>query len=491
VSSPQFPDSVPTPDSGRTGLFGLNLSPETRQLMLSAGLGIMGGTSRSFLTNVGQGATQGIAAMRQNQNLSSEAALRNTQTQGAQIENQMKATQLKLMMDALNGNANSITSSTNGAPSLTTPTLTAPTVAGQTGAQPGAAPQRLNPEFDPNVLARRADVEKWVNPQAAAVDRERANQILQSGRSQDTRGNIVNLPGFVGSEAELAANKTGAESAARSHYEMQEVTNPDGSKSLVPRSTLLQQGTSGTPAIAANAPYVTEGQNQLMKEEPAITSALQNRQQVRQRMNAIAQVMQTYQTGKWAEPSAEIVATLRAAGIPISSTNTANPEAYEKFIKNQMQNVFGDVKAMGGQPRVAEIQGFQKAAAGPSLQPGSNVAILGQGLGILDSLDKHDNDFINAKYGPGGNPAMSSRLAFDQQWLADPKNQLQNFVDAETKNLSYKGQPVPKSPADAVVGQVYQTPAGDRMRWTGTGWKPAKWGAGPESRSFGVAQGGP
>jgi hypothetical protein len=515
VSSPQFPDNTPTPDSGRTGLFGLNLSPETRQLMLSAGLGIMGGTSRSFLTNVGQGATQGIAAMRQNQNLSSEAALRNTQTQGAQIENQMKAQQLKWMQDYLQKHAQGVSSNaSSAAPAINTQTITAgsPSTVSSNGQQSatGATQQSAGVPDSQNPIALRAQAQQLQDEaigvsafSPAMAERMQANAQQLLGQANeinrtkmisvpDGKGGFMvqNAPGAVAATASQTGATTAAESAAKSQFEMQEVTNPDGSKSLVPRSTLLQ-GASGTPPIAANAPYVTEGQNQLMKEEPAITSALQNRQQVRQRMNAIAEVMQNYQTGKWAEPSAEIVANLRAAGIPIQPTDTANPEAYEKFIKNQMQNVFGDVKAMGGQPRVAEIQGFQKAAAGPSLQPGSNVAILGQGLGILDSLDKHDNDFINAKYGPGGNPAMSSRLAFDQKWLADPKNQLQNFVDAETKNLSYKGQPVPKSPADAVVGQVYQTPNGDRMRWTGTGWKPAKWRSGPESRPFGAAQEGP
>lgn len=492
VSAPQFPDQVPTPESGRTGLFGLNLSPETRQLMLSAGLGIAGAQGRSFLGNVGTGATAGIAAMRQNANLSSEAALRNTQTQGAAIENQMKSARLKMMMDALNNHADTISSSANGTPSPTTPTVTAPTVAGKAGAaaSAAAAPQ-LDPEFDPAALVRRADQAMWIDPQVAANLRERANQILQSGRSRTVDGSIINLPGFTSAEAELAANKTGAESAAKSHYEMKEVTQPDSSKVLVPQSSLLAQSASGTPALAALPGYVTEGQNQLMKEEPAITSALQNRQQARQRLYSIGEIMQNYQTGKWAEPSADIVAHLKAAGIPITSTDTANPEAYEKFIKNQMKNVFSDVAAMGGQPRVAEIQGFKSAAAGPSLQPGSNTAILGQGLGILDSLDKHDNDYIKAKYGPGGNPAMSSRLAFDQGWIGDPKNRLQNFIDAETKNLSYKGQPAPKSPQEAVVGQVYQSPSGKRMRWTGTGWVPAPWGSGHESKPFGAAMEAP
>ena len=129
------------------------------------------------------------------------------------------------------------------------------------------------------------------------------------------------------------------------------------------------------------------------------------------------------------------------------------------------------------------------------LQPGANAAILGQGLGILDSLDKRDLDYINTKYGTRqpGNAAQTaiieqgSRLPFDAQWNADPSNSFRNFVDAETKNITYKGQPFPKSAAEAVPGQVYQSASGQRMRWTGTGWVPAKWGTGPEGKPYGLA----
>lgn len=140
VSSPQYPDNSMTPESGKTGLFGLNLSPQTRQLMLSAGLGIMGGTSRSFLTNVGQGATQGIASANQNANVQSEIGLRQQQTLNAAQENRIKEIQLQRMHDILKrhqAEAEAGSSSAPSAPPPLAPTVTAPSVTA--GAIPGAS----------------------------------------------------------------------------------------------------------------------------------------------------------------------------------------------------------------------------------------------------------------------------------------------------------------------------------------------------------------
>lgn len=375
-----------------------------------------------------------------------------------------------------------------------------PTIAAQARAQETAQRQTAQ-----NLAARaQAITETLVAPAKAAAEADARNsselktagsvaQAKAQGEAsvrQNTAGPIAKAEAQGRADVELgtAGQIAAAKAAGTLPYETDTVTDPaTGAKVLMRKSDILAAAAAGKPQVVANPSYVAEGQNQLMKEEPEISSALQNRGVARQRLNAIGEIMQNYHTGAWAEPSAAFVAHLQAAGLPIQPTDTANPEAYEKFVKNQLQNVFSDVKAMGGQPRVAEITGFQKAAAGPSLQPGSNVAILGQGLGILDQLDKHDLDYINAKYGAAGNPAMSSRLPFDAKWFGDPDNNLSKFVTAEKQNLSYKGQPFPKTQQDANVGQVYQSADGTRMQWTQQGWKPAKWGSGPESRPFGLA----
>jgi hypothetical protein len=58
---------------------GLNLSPDTRMALLSAGLGIMGGTSPNALTNIGQGAQKGLDQWMKKQELNRQNALAQSQ----------------------------------------------------------------------------------------------------------------------------------------------------------------------------------------------------------------------------------------------------------------------------------------------------------------------------------------------------------------------------------------------------------------------------
>lgn len=493
VSAPQFPDNSQTPSTGRTGLLGLNLSPETRQLMLSAGLGIMGGASRSALVNIGQGGLAGIASARQNMATSADVGLKSAQTQSFQMENQIKAQQLKLMMSALNGNADANTAAASSgpgsAPSPTAPTVTAPGVVANQPARTAAtgAGAPLDPNFDPAVIARNINAEKWINPQAASADRERLNQIVQSGRARDVNGNIVNLPGFANAEAELAANKAGAEESAKSHYQLQEVQDtPGGPTRFVPKSQVLSQTNAGAtpvgvgagsppgagvdaaaaanPAIAKQPEFYAEKQKQIATGENEMVQQYQARQLSRQRLQALSGIMQTYQPGAFAQQKADIVGALRGVGIPVADSDTANPAAFQEFSKNAIANVFNDVKSQGGRILVSEIAGLTKANANPELQPAAAAAIIGQGLGVLNYEDQHAKDYFAWK---DKNPNTTNTAAFELPW-AD-QHPVAQYVDQATKGIAYSGQNVPP-PQGRVAGQTYMTPKGPAV-WKGNGWQ--------------------
>jgi hypothetical protein len=532
----------------RTGLLGLNLSDAQRQGLLAAGLGMMAGTSRSGLVNIGQGGLQGIAAYNNARNMQSEIDLRRAQaerqmvetgllpaktaseiglqqgeaglyganaakvaaeTPGVQAESEIKQSQVKMMHDALAQQeaeeakrAKMVAANADGGPSASgTPPASTPgapnaPMNGRLPASAAPAPAPLDPNFDPNVISSRIQSEKWVNPQAAASDRDLLDKIMTSGKSRDINGNVVNLPGAVGATAEMKANEAGAEESAKSHYELQEVQDtPGGPTRWVPKSQVIAGQTPvsvgagsppgagadaaavASPTIAKQPEFYAEKQKQIAADEGAMVQNFQARQLSRQRLQTLGQIMQNYQPGAFAQQKADIVASLRSVGVPVSNTDTANPAAFQEFTKNAIANVFNDVKAQGGRVLVSEIEGLTKANANAELQPAAAAAIIGQGLGIINYEDQHVNDYFAWKHQKDANGNMPNMNTvdtsdFELNWVKN--HPVSQYVGEATRGIGYSGQAIPADPTQRVKGQVYQNAQGRRAAWTGTGWAPVQ-----------------
>lgn len=352
TSSPQFPDNVSTPESGRTGLFGLNLSPETRQLMLSAGAGIMGGTSMNPWTNIGQGITSGIAATRQNQNLSSEAALRNTQTQGAQIENQMKATQLKLMMDALNGHVDSASSAANvAAPSPTTPTITKPTVAGAT---PSTPPKQVDPNFDPVALRALSDRLSLGGPMLKDRADRAATQAaaIMNGDQQVrfTDGSVGYYPGVAEAKAKQAEAVAAAQESAKVPAALAQKAGEQG----------LQTQTAAKTAAYADA----ESGQHMLSQATAMKDLMFDPKTGKTNINS----------GPMGPYIARTAALLEQAGVSpgvvksLTGTNPDNAQELEK-LRTSLGSESARADLPGSQVRVAEFQRYLQSVPSSDILP--------------------------------------------------------------------------------------------------------------------------
>ena len=300
------------------------------------------------------------------------------------------------------------------------------------------------------------------------------------------------LPGIAAAEGQLAAARKSAELAASAPYELKEVQETPGGPTTYktqaqiladaqrnPGQTVVGPGAGSPPGAAMNAvaaanpnvakqpEFIATRQGEIAKQEGEMLQQFQGRQLSRQRLQALSQIMQTYQPGAFSEEKAGIVAALRGVGIPVPDTATANPAAFQEFVKNATANVFNDVKSMGGRVLMSEIMGLTKANANPELQPAAAAAIIGQGLGVLDYEDAHTGAYFDWKR---QNPNAYDPSQFELGWAKQhPVNQ---FVDQATKGLAYQGQTVPSDPSARTAGQTYLTPKGP-MVWRGTGWAPA------------------
>jgi hypothetical protein len=519
TSSPNAIESAigAQPGEHTNGLFGLGLSDSTRLGMLSAGLGIMGGTSVNPWVNIGQGGLAGIKTMMEGAKNASGIGLQQAQTQQVKTQTQLEQQKVGMMMNALNqlsqlqkNKADQISksASTSPVPTQTNPaTQTIPgsiapapmaPVAGtdapanqgtsvaptSTGSVPAPSQKQIDPAYDPAYLRQQAQVLNFVNPQMATNLRDQAAQI-ESGKAmvRFSDGSYGFMPGYnqaaAGQAATIESAKTNASEAAKSNYDLVEVQpTPGGPTQYVPKSQLLNYqkqnpqaapvgvGAGSPPGAAMNAvaaanpiiakqpEFIAERQKQIASDENQMAQQFQARQLSRQRFEAIGKIIQNYQPGAFAEEKANLIATLRGVGINVPDTATANPAAFEQFMKNTTANVFNDVKGMGGRVLVSEIQGLTKANVNPLLQPQAAAALLGQGIGAINYEDQHYKDYMNWKQ---QNPNVYQTSQFEIPWVEH--NPVQKYVDAATKNIAYRGQAIPPK-NNLVDGQSYMTARG-------------------------------
>ena len=477
---------------GLGGAFGLHLSDAARQAMFAAGMGMMGGKSMNPFINIGEGGLAGLGAYNNARQLESNLGLNNvkalaglTGIQGADIENKIKQKQLDYMMGTLNGHeasgngkADAVASATSGN-DVTAPTVTAPTVVGR-----GAVPNKVVvPADDPYQMMEEAKRVAAVPGmgEVARLKQETATKILNGQipvRFKD--GSNGPYPGVGEAQAAVAGQKAGAEEAVKSKYDMVEIQPiPGGPTYKVPKSQLLAGPGAGSPpgsamdAAAAANPSITkqpgfyeDKQKAIAKDEDEMIQQFKTRQLSRQRLQALAGIMQTFQPGAFAQEKGDMIATLRSVGINVPSTATANPAAFQEFTKNATANVFNDVRSMGSKILVSEIAGLTKANANPELQPEAAAAIIGQGLGVLDYEDQHTKDYFDWKK---TNPNTVNTADFELPW--SQQHPVGKYVSQATKGIAYKGQDIP-APGQRTSGQTYMTPKGP-MTWVGNGWRPA------------------
>jgi hypothetical protein len=267
---------------------------------------------------------------------------------------------------------------------------------------------------------------------------------------------------------ESEASKAGARETAKAAHRFKEVQPiPGGPTYLVPESKLVGDQADGSqPGMVAKQPaFIADRQKEIAKDEQSMLEQYRGRQIARERLQTLADLMQTYETGSFAQRKAEFAASLRGAGIPVRDTDTANPAAFQTFLKNATANVFDNAKALGGRILVSEINGLTKANANPEMQPEANRAILGQAIGLLDHQDKHFNDYFSWKR---QNPNAYDPTEFETKWTKE--NPVKGFTTKAEQGIAAKGISVPADPAKRVVNQKYITPKGPAT-WMGNGWK--------------------
>jgi len=310
---------------------------------------------------------------------------------------------------------------------------------------------------------------KMLNDQALKF-RSAASDILKGG-SVLKGGQMVPIPGAL--ESKKKEQQQAEE--VKSGLELVEVQpKPGGPVLKVARKDLgAMAGAApgaGTPpgAIISKQPASVEAQiDEVRKDENAMVDQYRQRQIAKERMDALIDSLRVLETGKFAERKAEAVAALRSLGFEVPSTATANPEEFQKFIKNSTANIFDQVKAMGGKILVSEITGLTKANANPELQPGANAALIGQAKGLLDYEDQHYKDYRAWRRANPDKYSPSDLGDFETEWVE--KNPLGRYAREAEMRVGARGAPL--LPAEKrEKGYTYTNDQGVTGRWNGTSW---------------------
>jgi hypothetical protein len=283
-------------------------------------------------------------------------------------------------------------------------------------------------------------------------------------------GTTVPNPWMVDAVSKNAASVKQAEADVANRNTLEEI-EPDagGPKRVMTREQLLKKaGVDPNGVIKSQPEWVKETRAAQAKEEIKIPEQFEGRSVSRARLVRMLDILQTLQTGAFAEQKAKIFAALDGLGIPVDRARLQTAAQVEQFVKNGVANTFEQVKAMGGRPLVAEIEGLARANANPNLQPEANRQIIARSLGQIQYLD----DYWNA-YGDWRreNPYTIDTGSFEKAWRKD--HDVHQYEERAVKESTAKGSENPPQKAPAIppldqreTGKTYNTPKGPLI-WMG------------------------
>jgi hypothetical protein len=201
--------------------------------------------------------------------------------------------------------------------------------------------------------------------------------------------------------------------------------------------------------------------NKIAEEELKMADDFKRREVASSRVNGLLDILTKYETGKFAEQKADIIASLNGLGIRVDPTISADKGKFEIFMKSAIKNVFDDLP--GGKILLAEIAGLSKANANPGMQAEANAKILGDAKAAIKYEDKYTLDY--AKWRKANPNAYSpfDTIKFNEQWLKE--NKLDDFKKDVARTIGYVGQKLPTNLSEAKHGQAYYLPDTKEVRY--------------------------
>jgi hypothetical protein len=154
-----------------------------------------------------------------------------------------------------------------------------------------------------------------------------------------------------------------------------------------------------------------------------------------QRLNTIANVFKTMQTGYGAEQKAHVAALLKSVGVNLPENVLGDPAKVETAIHENYVETLQQLKATTPRFTQMEFRALSENKEHPNLQPAANLTMLSEDIAQLRQARDIPRDFQIAQAHGWRDP-----VSFEQAWLR--QNPLHGYVDNVRKEIGpLKGMP--------------------------------------------------
>jgi hypothetical protein len=187
----------------------------------------------------------------------------------------------------------------------------------------------------------------------------------------------------------------------------------------------------------AEAKEKVNERKELSKQFLAEGKASKSAEQALHSLHEMADVYKNYQPGAFAK----IESTMSRYLPDWMQTDEfkKNASNYETVKKEAMINLFDQLKQIGGQVRVAEMENLKKTIAESDLQPDTVRRILSQGMAVAENAQQYERDRTKwVKDHP--EYSLNDFQSWQQEWLDNPKNDITSAMKEKMKQTHVKGE---------------------------------------------------
>jgi hypothetical protein len=316
-----------------------------------------------------------------------------------------------------------------------------PTAAAEARGKLSATPERVSPGAGVSIGGQPP---AWYAPSAPIKAFNPQTQRLEWATStpQASGGSTIQFSGVPAepSEAEKAAG-----AAAGRQIPITPTTAPIINQPIpTPRGTMIPPTSMAAP-ISGTETELNDRSKDFADTVDKWGNSTSANYQAEQRMEAMASVLRTFQSGVGATQMAEAKASLNKVGLHFLDGFAGNLAQAQELLKNNLGVAISTLDQSGlSRQTQGELMAVKENFANPNVQPEANQAILSQALGYLRWERAMQQDWADAKKAGWRDPQDYQRA-----WAQMPTNSLTSFVERSRQQLGpFAGQqPAPGAPA--------------------------------------------
>lgn len=243
--------------------------------------------------------------------------------------------------------------------------------------------------------------------------------------------------------------------------ETTEVVDPvTGAKRTITKAEQVRLSREGKSPMVEQAPAIVKRLEEIAADDAKLREAAVKRPKMRAALDAIAGLLEKFETGRFADIKADAVGYLVGLGVPIDPKVAQNTTSMDELIKYANTQTLAMMSQLGAKFTNMELSNISQTVSGPKITPEANAEIVASALAAADADDKIWNDYLTWREKNPNDPFPDAH--FEKPWLEANKSFLSDRKKDYLKKIAPKGMqlPPPNDPSKWVDGKRYNTPKG-------------------------------